>query len=271
MKHYFAIPLCLILCLATFVALAATTGEKNALTSAKKYLELTNFSSKRLYEQLEYVGYSATECQYAVDNCGADWYDQAVGSAKNYMSLTSLSKKRLIEQLEYVGYSNEEAEYGAAVAYDENPVKPGGKGLTVSIPSSSLLADAQNITETPAKAVETEVWESGKKIDMSALSYNELIEIQRSATSEIMSRPEWKEVEVPAGVWIIGQDIPAGFYSITPKSYVTFKFYESADTDYWDFYTLGSGEGLGKFELREGMKIDLSGTVVFAPPKGLGF
>jgi len=105
---------------------------------------------------------------------------------------------------------------------------------------------------------------------MSALSYDELLSVQRSATKEIMTRPEWKEVEVPAGVWIIGQDIPAGFYSITPKGYTTLKYYENTETAYWDYYTL-SNEGLGKLELKDGMKIDLDGPVVFAPPKGLGF
>ncbi len=271
MKRFLAVTLSLILCLVTLVAFAATKGEQNALASALNYLSFMNFSYKGLYGQLEYDGYSASECQYGVENCGADWYDQAAGSAKNYMSFMSFSKKGLIEQLEYDGYTKAQAEYGAAVAYDENPVKPDKAGLTVSIPTSSLLSDDPTPTATPVVEVETEVWESGKKINMSALSYDELIEIQKAATAEIMSRPEWKEVEVPAGVWIIGQDIPAGFYSITPKSYVTFKYYESVDTDYWNYYSLSGGEGLGKYELKEGMKIDINGTVILAPPKGLGF
>lgn len=271
MKRFLAITLCLIMCFVTFSSLAATKGEQNALASAMNYLSFMNFSYKGLYGQLEYDGYSASECQYAVENCGADWYDQAAGSAENYMSFMSFSKKGLIEQLEYDGYTKSQAEYGAAVAYEENPVKPDKVGLSVSIPASSSTSDDPKPTATPVVEVETEVWESGKKIDMTALSYDELIEIQRSVTNEIISRPEWKEVEVPAGVWVIGKDIPAGFYSITPKSYVTFKYYESVDTDYWNYYSLGSGEGLGKYELKEGMKIDINGPVILAPPKGLGF
>ena len=42
--------------------------------------------------------------------------------------------------------------------------------------------------------------------DLSSMSYAELVELSQQITKEIMSRPDWKQVEVPAGVWNIGTD-----------------------------------------------------------------
>ena len=52
-------------------------------------------------------------------------------------------------------------------------------------------------------------------IDLSALSFDELIELSEQITKEITSRSEWKEVTVPAGLYEIGVDIPAGYWTIT--------------------------------------------------------
>lgn len=90
----------------------ATMGEQNALKSAKKYLDFTAFSYSGLIKQLEYEGYTTEEATFAVDNCGADWYEQAVLSAKKYLEFTSFSRSGLIEQLEYEGFTEEQAEYG---------------------------------------------------------------------------------------------------------------------------------------------------------------
>ena len=272
MKRLVSLFMCIIICLFICTASATTKGEETALSAAKNYLNFMNFSYQGLYKQLEFDGYSSSECKYAADNCGADWYDQAAGSADNYMSFMAFSKKSLIEQLEYDGYTKEEAEYGAAVAYDENPAKPmSTKNDSKKQQLSPSSTDVPELTNNPDEGINLEIWSSGKMYDMSALSYEELLSVQKSVTKEIISRPEWKEVKVPAGVWIIGQDIPAGSYSIMPENLVTLKFYENTETTYWDYYILESGEGLGKIELKEGMKIDLNGSVVFAPPKGLGF
>ena len=99
-----------LICVPTY---AATKGEENALASAKNYLSIMNFSYKGIIEQLEYDGYLASECQFAADNCEADWYDQAAGSAKQYLSIMSFSKKGLVEQLEYDGYTESEAQFAA--------------------------------------------------------------------------------------------------------------------------------------------------------------
>lgn len=95
----------------------ATMGERMALSSAKNYLRTMGFSKTRLINQLEYEGYSTSEATYAVNNCGANWKEQAVRVAKNYLNTMAFSKQRLIDQLEYEGFTSEEAKYGADQAY----------------------------------------------------------------------------------------------------------------------------------------------------------
>lgn len=89
-----------------------TIGQRNALNSAKSYLDIMAFSYTGLIEQLEYEGYTAEEATYAADNCGADWNEQAAKSAKNYLDIMSFSRDGLIEQLEYEGFTHEQAVYG---------------------------------------------------------------------------------------------------------------------------------------------------------------
>ena len=48
-----------------------------------------------------------------MDNCGADWKEQAAKSAENYLSTMSFSRDGLIQQLEFEGFTNEQAVYGA--------------------------------------------------------------------------------------------------------------------------------------------------------------
>ncbi|MDO4493601.1 MAG: Ltp family lipoprotein [Clostridia bacterium] len=93
-------------------AFAETQGERNALNSAKMYLSIMAFSQSGLIKQLEFEGYSTSEAQYAADNCGADWNEQAAKAARNYLSIMPFSDDGLIEQLEFEGYTHEQAVYG---------------------------------------------------------------------------------------------------------------------------------------------------------------
>ena len=86
----------------------------NALKTAKNYLDYTSFSYTGLIEQLEYEGYSSEACTYAVDNCGADWNEQAAKKAQSYLDYSSFSRQGLIDQLLYEGFTQEQAEYGVA-------------------------------------------------------------------------------------------------------------------------------------------------------------
>lgn len=95
-----------------------TIGERNALKSAKNYLSMMAFSKSGLAKQLEFEGYSEDEAEYAVENCGADWNEQAALSAENYLDTMSFSKQGLIDQLMFEGFSKSQAEYGVkAVGY----------------------------------------------------------------------------------------------------------------------------------------------------------
>lgn len=82
---------------------------QNALRQAHSYLSFSAFSYSGLIEQLEYEGYSTEAATYAVDNCGADWFEQAAKQAQSYLDFSAFSYSGLIEQLEYEGYTTEQA------------------------------------------------------------------------------------------------------------------------------------------------------------------
>ncbi|MCR1839320.1 Ltp family lipoprotein [Murimonas intestini] len=95
-----------------------TMSQKNALSKAKDYLNLTAFSYTGLIKQLEFEGFSNEDATYAADHCGADWNEQAAKKAQDYLDLTAFSRSGLIDQLVYEGFTNEQAEYGvSAVGY----------------------------------------------------------------------------------------------------------------------------------------------------------
>ncbi len=95
-----------------------TMGEKNALKKAHEYLAFMAFSYSGLFKQLEFEGFTTEEATYAVDNCGADWNEQAAKKAKEYLNVMAFSRQSLIEQLEFDGFTNEQALYGVeAVGY----------------------------------------------------------------------------------------------------------------------------------------------------------
>jgi SOS response regulatory protein OraA/RecX len=88
-------------------------SKRDALAQAQSYLRSSSFSYLELIDQLEYHGYSYEDAVYAVDNCGADWYDQALKMAKSYLKTSSFSYLGLIDQLEYSEFTYEQAKYGA--------------------------------------------------------------------------------------------------------------------------------------------------------------
>ena len=51
-------------------------------------------------------------------------------------------------------------------------------------------------------------------VDLSALSFADLLSLQKQISIELTTRPEWKEVSVPPGIYDIGVDIPAGEWCI---------------------------------------------------------
>ncbi len=121
-----------------------TTGQKNALKSAKDYLSFTAFSRDGLIDQLEYEKYSTEEATYAADNCGADWNEQALKSAENYLSFTAFSYKGLIDQLEYEKYTKEQATFAAdncGADWNEQAAKSAKNYLEITSFSKDGLID----------------------------------------------------------------------------------------------------------------------------------
>ena len=119
------------------------------------------------------------------------------------------------------------------------------------------------------------------EVDLSGMSYAELLALRNQVQQELITRPEWKEVTVPPGLWTVGEDIPAGSYTLT-KALKR----DSGNVCVWgkdkDDYksdgglllntTLGSNrEMLGKVVLKDGNKLEIQCTVIMSPVKGLGF
>ena len=111
---------------------------------------------------------------------------------------------------------------------------------------------------------------------ISEMTYEELIQMRQRIDREIVSRPEWKEVTVPAGIYKVGEDIPAGTYSIrlpNADGCETFSVWGLEYENYDDNGGVITSELLddenpifGKLELKAGNVVYLSGPLVFAPP-----
>lgn len=89
-----------------------TLSQRNAVNKAESYLKFQAFSHDGLIDQLEFEGFSNEDAVYGVDNCGADWNEQAVKKAKSYLKFQSFSREGLIDQLEFEKFTHEQAVYG---------------------------------------------------------------------------------------------------------------------------------------------------------------
>lgn len=88
-------------------------NKQKAIYAAKEYLKITSYSKKGLIDQLIHDGFNSTDSLYAVNNCNANWYDEAKRSAKTYLKIIDYNKEELIMQLEFEGFTHDEAIYGA--------------------------------------------------------------------------------------------------------------------------------------------------------------
>lgn len=66
--------------------------------------------------------------------------------------------------------------------------------------------------------------------DLSGLTYDELVQLKSMINHEIWQREEWQEVTVPQGVWIVGEDIPAGTWTVKCSPNYNSVFFEWGDT-----------------------------------------
>ncbi len=52
------------------------------------------------------------------------------------------------------------------------------------------------------------------EINLSGMTFDELVALKDQINLAIWNSQEWQEVKVPQGVWKVGEDIPAGHWSI---------------------------------------------------------
>ena len=122
---------------------------------------------------------------------------------------------------------------------------------------------------------------TAEDLDIKQYSYEQLALLDRVIQMEMIRRPEWKRVEIPVGVWIVGEDIPAGAYAIrsTPEGISGVTLWRVAK-DQYDNNGLILNETviydetnlIGKVYFEDGNVFVVEGSPVYlCPPAGLGF
>lgn len=133
------------------------------------------------------------------------------------------------------------------------------------------------------------------EINLDGMTYEELVELKDKINLAIWKSEEWQEVEVPKGVYSIGEDIPTGKWTIKApeKDYVKLYWGDALDESgvnmsydgrIWElerlthpeyrYYEKGDATEV-TWDLKEGQYIIVDeGTAVFTPYAGkpsLGF
>ena len=97
-------------------------------------------------------------------------------------------------------------------------------------------------------------------------SVDDLIRLQRELLRMIVLTPDCKEVLLPAGVWTVGEDLPAGSWSLrSGKRGSSVRYYRDTVTYNRNWYTLQPGQPPVTQDLKEGWRLYLYGPVYFAP------
>lgn len=65
-------------------------------------------------------------------------------------------------------------------------------------------------------------------VDLSGMSFDELVALRNQIDQAIWASDGWQEVSVPAGVYHVGEDIPAGKWTIRPADSQTAEVYYGA-------------------------------------------
>lgn len=114
-----------------------------------------------------------------------------------------------------------------------------------------------------------------ESVDLSAMTFEELAQLQKAIIQEMQSRDEFKSVWVPQGVYTVGEDIPAGVYSFSSNSRAAIEIYSGDPSDianYRGMYTLGKDEVVAKYELKDGYYVEIKyDPILFETYTGLGF
>ena len=107
--------------------------------------------------------------------------------------------------------------------------------------------------------------------DVSSLSNEDLTELNRQVQLELISRAVINGVRVPAGRYVIGEDIPAGTYRvelINPEFAIASTF--MLEDPVWFFYTLTSDNyEIGKVQFDDGVTLRIEAAVMLYPYTGI--
>lgn len=69
-------------------------------------------------------------------------------------------------------------------------------------------------------------------VDLTGMSFDELVALRDQLNLAIWNSQEWQEVTVPAGIWVVGQDIPEGHWTIkvaTETDYLFVTYFNALD------------------------------------------
>ena len=105
------------------------------------------------------------------------------------------------------------------------------------------------------------------EVDVKSLSTEELLALRVSIVDELMARGEMKSANVPAGEYVVGDDIPAGSYSITTDQLLV----TIVIGDYDGMYVVSPDSPVGKLTLKAGDKIQIKVKIVLTKYAGLSF
>lgn len=135
---------------------------------------------------------------------------------------------------------------------------------------------------------------SAAEVNLSGMSFDELVELAHQVDQAIWASDGWEEVTVPPGTYTIGEDIPAGkwtiraqeagsvlvYYCAAINDAGTANIFGGASTDAWIYSENARGfdpknQTQVTYDLKDGMYfIVMNGNAVFTPDTGkssLGF
>lgn len=93
-------------------------GNEGAVNSAKNYLISMAASKNKIISFLRKKGFSEEEAIYGAENCGADWYDQALRMAMSYLNVQEFTYEQLALQLMIEEFTEDEIIYVLTVIYE---------------------------------------------------------------------------------------------------------------------------------------------------------
>ena len=117
-------------------------------------------------------------------------------------------------------------------------------------------------------------------VDLTGMTYEELIELRQKVDNAIWASDGWQEVSVPAGKYTIGEEIPEGKWTIKGDDVISlitvYKTKEDFDNQTGNLITVMSisNGNICNLDLSAGQYISIdSGKVLFTPFTGtaLGF